>query len=75
MPARNYPFSFDRFAALERPPRKGVRLPNSPPGNGLPPRVVRYLRDFSSLKKGRNKDITWRLQGYEILSRLDLLRR
>ena len=75
MPARKYPFSLERFADLERPVRKGVRIPNTPPGTGLPPRVVRYLRDFSAHKRGKNKNITWRVPGYGILSRLDLLRR
>jgi hypothetical protein len=75
MPARKYTFSLDKFATLERPLRKGVRLPDTPPGTGLPPKVVRYLRDFGSRKHSKTKDITWNVPGYGILSRLDLLRR
>ena len=75
MPARKYLLTLERFAALEPTLRKGVRVPNTPPGSGLPPRVVRYLRDFGAHKRGSNRDSTWRLPGYRILSRLDLLRR
>jgi hypothetical protein len=75
MPARKYLLTLERFAALEPPLRKGVRVPNTPPGSGLPPRVVRYLRDFGALKRGSNRDSTWRLPGYGVLSRLDQLRR
>ncbi|MCL4176944.1 MAG: hypothetical protein KJ072_04260 [Verrucomicrobia bacterium] len=75
MPARKYSLSLDRIAALERPVRQGVRLPTTPPGAGLPPKVVRYLRDFNSHKQGRNKQHSWRLPGYRILSQEDLLRR
>ena len=75
MPARKYSFSLERIAALQGPVRKGVRLPTTPPGAGLPPKVVRYLRDFSRHKQSRDQDATWHLPGYQILSRRDLLRR
>jgi hypothetical protein len=75
MPARKYPLSLDRIAVLERTAPKGVRVPTTPPGTGLPPKVVRYLRDFRLHKQGRNKDISWRVPGYRILSRVELLRR
>lgn len=75
MPARHYPYNLDRFADLRVPLRKGVRIPVTPPGAGLPPRVVRYLRDFGSHKQGGTKEIRWRIPGYQILSRQDLLRR
>jgi hypothetical protein len=75
MPARKYPSNLERIAALESALRKGVRIPNTPPGAGLPPKVVRYLRDFSALKRDRNRDIKWSVPGYRVLSRLDLLRR
>ena len=75
MPARKYPLSLDRIAVLERTAHKGVRVPTTPPGSGLPPKVVRYLRDFRLHKQGRNKDISWRVPGYRILSQMGLLRR
>jgi hypothetical protein len=75
MPARKYPSNLERIADLEGTLRKGVRIPNTPPGTGLPPRLIRYLRDFGTLKRGRNRDIKWNVPGYRALSRLDLLRR
>ncbi len=75
MPARRYPLSLDKFATLEAPFPKGVRVPKTPPGAGLPPRVVRYLRDFAAQKNASEKEITWRVPGYGILSRRDILLR
>jgi hypothetical protein len=76
MSARKYTLGLNSIAGLNAIRTAGARLPKTPAGHGLPPKLVRTLANYRNFKQGRYmKGSCWRLPGYEVLSRDDLLRR
>jgi hypothetical protein len=75
MSARIYRLGLKRIAGLNAIRTTGARLPQTSPAYGLPPKLVRTLANYRNFKHGRYMTaIQWRLPGYEVLSRDELLR-
>jgi hypothetical protein len=76
MSARHYRLGMKAIGKLTAIRSTGARLPQLPPAHGLPPKLVQMLANYRHFKHGRYMTgIQWRLPGYEVLSRDDLLRR
>jgi hypothetical protein len=76
MSARKYTLGLNNIAGLNAIQTTCARLPRTPAGHGLPPKLVRMLANYRNFKQGRYMTgVRWQLPGYEILSRDDLLRR
>jgi hypothetical protein len=76
MSARQYRLGLKNITGLNPIRFVGARLPQTPPAHGLPPKIVRMLANYRHYKHGQYMmGVQWRLPGYELLSRAELLRR
>jgi hypothetical protein len=74
MSAKKYNDGFGKVGRLTRGQASGARTPRPLLANGLPPKLLMALQNYRAYKQASTA-AQWRLPGYELLSRPDLLRR